>query len=261
MAPLKFGIPNEAVRAQLEDWRDRVWRRDFGDALFVSSSILTDKTIENLASVGPIPRLIDLERVVGCQWPWFGQYGNELLTELLGMSIPPARPKPTRARGTKRPGNEEVAMGAKPDVTVNGGQSYKRSRVAPRNPASNREKVLTAVNDSPSLDRSTTVHPDRAQHQFSVSATPPSNYMDSASSYLPIPYSVPATPASGSTNPYYLSPQVAQQPPMSMFHYPSYYSHTPTTPTPLPYYYYPSAPTRYSPYHPSDAFSTRPTAS
>ena len=63
--------------------------------------------VENLASVGPILRLAELERVVGSQWAWFGQYGDDLLTTLLGMSIPPVTPKAPEVRGTKRPAAQE----------------------------------------------------------------------------------------------------------------------------------------------------------
>ena len=48
-----------------------------------------DNMVENLASVGPILHLAELEHVIGPQWAWFGQYGDDLLAALLGMSIPP----------------------------------------------------------------------------------------------------------------------------------------------------------------------------
>ena len=80
--PLKLGLLNEEVHTGLEDWRERVWQHNFKDALFAPSGIISDKVIGNLASLGPVLRLIELERVVGSQWPWFGKYGDELLTAL-----------------------------------------------------------------------------------------------------------------------------------------------------------------------------------
>jgi len=49
-------------------------------ALFAPSGILNDKIVESLAPVGPVLQLIELESVVGAQWPWFGRYGDELLS-------------------------------------------------------------------------------------------------------------------------------------------------------------------------------------
>jgi hypothetical protein len=51
--------------------------------------------------------LIQLEKVVGESWPWFGKYGDELLEELVKMSIPPLQPKPKQARGQKRAVDEQ----------------------------------------------------------------------------------------------------------------------------------------------------------
>jgi hypothetical protein len=67
---------------------------DFENNVFGSSGILKDEVTEGLASVGLILSLIELECFVGPQWPWFGEYGHELLNGLLGMSILPMMPKP-----------------------------------------------------------------------------------------------------------------------------------------------------------------------
>ena len=103
---LKLGLPNENVRTALEDWCDRVLVRDFGSSIFGSSGILKDDVIVKLASAGPILNLAGLECIVGPQWPWFRKYGDELLTELLAMSIPPMVPKPTQQKHAKRPLDE-----------------------------------------------------------------------------------------------------------------------------------------------------------
>ena len=90
---MKTGIVNKTVRSALQRWRSRIWQRDFKDALFAPSGILSDECIDNLSSVGPIGRLNELERVVGMDWPWFGQYGDTLLEELEKLNIPPMQPK------------------------------------------------------------------------------------------------------------------------------------------------------------------------
>ena len=77
-----------------------------------------------MASVGPILCLAELERIVGSQWAWFGDYGDDLLAELLAISIPPMTPKAPEARGTKRPAAhlDNVTMGYSGD----GGRKEKR---------------------------------------------------------------------------------------------------------------------------------------
>ena len=110
---LKTGIVNEDVAEGLRGWRSRVWEKDYGESLFGPEGILTDNMVQSLASVGPILRLAELENVVGSQWPWFGQYGDNLLTTLLDMSIPPVTPKAQEVRGTKRPATQEENLGRK----------------------------------------------------------------------------------------------------------------------------------------------------
>ena len=101
---LKIGMVNKDVAEELRGWRSRVWERDHGESLFGPEGILTDNMVDNMASVGPMLRLAELERVVGSQWAWFGQYGDDLLSTLLGMSIPPMIPIVTqgpRSEGEK----------------------------------------------------------------------------------------------------------------------------------------------------------------
>ena len=98
--------------------------------MFGSSGILKDDVIEKLASVGPILNLAGLERIVGPQWPWFGKYGDELLTKLLAMSIPPMVPKPTQQKPAKRPLDEGVIQRevSKSIPVVNAERNNKRVR-------------------------------------------------------------------------------------------------------------------------------------
>ena len=104
---LKLGIPNSEVIQSVHEWRRKIWNRDFPNALFGPSGILCDESVNSLASVGPILSLIQLEKVVGESWPWFGKYGDELLEELEKMSIPPLQPKPKQPRGRKKALDEQ----------------------------------------------------------------------------------------------------------------------------------------------------------
>ncbi|KIJ91905.1 hypothetical protein K443DRAFT_135401 [Laccaria amethystina LaAM-08-1] len=73
------------------------------------TSILGDESIENLSSVGPIGRLNELERVVGMDWLWFGQYGDNLLEEIKGLDIHPMQCKQQQKRAEK---NQKQAVTA-----------------------------------------------------------------------------------------------------------------------------------------------------
>ena len=99
---LKLGIPNSEVVEAVHECRRKIWERDFPHAIFGSSGILSDEIVESLASVGPILSLIQLEKVVGENWPWFGKYGDELLEVFKKMTIPPLQPKPKQPRGQKK---------------------------------------------------------------------------------------------------------------------------------------------------------------
>jgi len=51
-----------------------------------------------------------LDRNIGENWAWFGLYGNELLDELISLSIPMMNPKPKESRKsstTKRKQDEQ----------------------------------------------------------------------------------------------------------------------------------------------------------
>src|SRR6266545_1764838 len=164
--------------------------------------ILSDK-VEHLASVGPVLQLIELECVVGCQWPWFGQYGDELLTELLHMSIPPAKLKPTQARGAKRPIDNRLTEIVH-DERQDDGPKRKQSRVESK-PACEKHCDPTIVNLPISTPAST--HP--APGIYSA----------------PVPFLTPATPFP----PFYNTTPLAHSQYPPVFPYSShYFSPTPS---------------------------------
>ena len=99
-AQKKLGLPSNIIEDALHEWRKRVWAQDFKNVMFGPSGILTDEILTALSSVGPILSLKELELIVGENWPWFGKYGDNLLTELISLNIPPIIPKPPKR--TKR---------------------------------------------------------------------------------------------------------------------------------------------------------------
>ncbi|EDR09889.1 uncharacterized protein LACBIDRAFT_325779 [Laccaria bicolor S238N-H82] len=184
-AALKMGIVNETVRSALQQWRSEILKRDFKDALFAPSGILSDERIDNLSSVGSIGRLNELERVVGADWPWFGQYGDALLEELLKLDIPPMQPKQQQKKPEKRTVQElegQREPQGQPATKKKRGQ--KQAAVTPA-----RKSTPTTVNPSnPSPSHVATPGP-------SVPASTPQSYN----------YSTPrhyATPQRPTYNPY-----------------------------------------------------------
>lgn len=99
---VKMGALNTNVKIALQDWRRNIWKRDFINSMFGPSVILKDETVEILASVGPITRLNELEKVTGEDWPWFGTYGDELLDAMKRLDIGPMQAKPPQKRAEKR---------------------------------------------------------------------------------------------------------------------------------------------------------------
>ena len=140
---MTLGLPNDDVVDLLHAWRKKVWRRDFPNAVFGPSAILKDSTLEALSSVGPILTLKELERVVGENWAWFGPYGNELLDELISLSIPRMVPKPKEPRKsntTKRKQHEQE------------GEDASQKRTRKEAPSQNRPTTMqtpTSVNPMP----------------------------------------------------------------------------------------------------------------
>jgi hypothetical protein len=81
----------------LHGFRVEIKRRDFGNALFSGSGILSDALIEILSSVGPTETEDRLKAVLGSHWAqWYPKYGQELLTKLNSITIAPMKPKPKK---------------------------------------------------------------------------------------------------------------------------------------------------------------------
>ena len=194
---VKTGKVNESVKSALQRWRSQIFKRDFEDALFAPSGILSDERIDSLSSVGSIGRLNELERVVGADWPWFGQYGDALLEELKKLNIPPMQPKPQQKRAEKRTVHErqEASSQEEPAAKKKRGQK----QVAPSTP--------TPVN-RPALPVPTSIaapHPyAMPQHYATPQHIPYNPY-----SFMQYAYAMPAHPPP----PFYGYFQTPMQPP------------------------------------------------
>jgi hypothetical protein len=165
--------------------------------MFGPSGILSNETLTALSSVGPILSLKQLESIVGENWPWFGKYGDNLLTQLISLNIPPMIPKPPNPKRTKRTATNKTSEGQ------DGGG--KRRRVLPDNQA-----TPTPVN--------------------LVNVPGPSSTIPTLSSHPFYPYPSPSTPVRPppiSTSPIYQNPYYSHYTGMTP---------APSTTTPMSYY-------------------------
>jgi hypothetical protein len=99
---VKRGQPSQFTRKKLEEWRTVAWKRDFPKALFGSSAILKEETVEFLSSVGRISSRQHLTNILAGQWKWENQYGDKLYVLLSAADVPLMKPLPKKTRGTKR---------------------------------------------------------------------------------------------------------------------------------------------------------------
>jgi len=229
---LKTGKVNEDVAEKIRNWRLHVWAKDYGESLFGPEGILSDEIIDTLASVGPIVRLAELERVVGSQWAWFGQYGDSLLDTLLAMSIPVLIPKDPKPRGTKRAAVQENAGKAVTSSDEENKRPVKKSRVE----AHEMTAVPTRVMGVPTSNSTYTTTPF---HSSTAAWIPPAHLATPQSSRM-LPsttFSGPFTPSTPTT-PMAYYPPYNHNPYSSLMHQPSQYY--------TPYTYH--MPTFYSPY-------------
>ena len=208
-AQIKFGLANTNVEDALHEWRKRVWTQDFKNSMFGPTGILTNETLTALSSVGPILSLKQLESIVGENWPWFGKYGDNLLTELISLNIPPMIPKPPQSRRTKRSGMSETTVGQ--------GGGGKRQRALPQGSESTTLTAPTPVSRFVNAPSSTI--PTLPQQFYPYPSTPlrPLAPPFSATGIYPNPYYAYMTPV-----------------PPTMSYHPAY-THPPTnSSSPLP---------------------------
>ncbi|KAF9477172.1 P-loop containing nucleoside triphosphate hydrolase protein, partial [Pholiota conissans] len=176
-----------ATKSSLEEWRGKIWNRDFDDAIFSPAGILSDGAIERLSSVAnAIDNLISLERALGGGWAWFGTYGDELLTEIKRLPFRSMGPKSKQKRGAKR-----AVVGAADEEE----SAAKRTRVsegATPAPTPTPARLQPAASTSqppaiagPSTPAPTYSHyPPRYPQNFTPMGYPPSFYYPS---YYPTP--------------------------------------------------------------------------
>ncbi|THU88253.1 hypothetical protein K435DRAFT_866442 [Dendrothele bispora CBS 962.96] len=94
----KSDQPFMEIQTKLREWRSKTHQEDFRNSMFGPSAILPDDLIQDLASVGPIPTLIHLDKILAGRWYFFSEYGSELLTVLKEIVIPEAKVSSKRAR-------------------------------------------------------------------------------------------------------------------------------------------------------------------
>jgi hypothetical protein len=166
---------------------------------------LSDERIENLTSIGPIGRLNELEQVVGMDWPWFGQYGDNLLEELKKLDIPPMQPKQQQKRAEKR--------------TVS---DLEDKQIQPAMKKRNQKQVVTAPTQNPTP---TAVNPAPPSH-ITAPAPPPAPISTPHLYAMPYRY---ATPQQQTYNPY-----SSMTYPYAMYPPPPFYGYyqTPMQPNP-----------------------------
>ncbi|KAF8172287.1 P-loop containing nucleoside triphosphate hydrolase protein [Pholiota molesta] len=195
---------NPATKSSLEEWRTRIWNRDFQDAIFSPVGILSDAAIEKLSSVAsPIENLISLERALGGGWAWFGTYGDELLTEIKSLPFKSMGPKPKQKRGAKRTvvdvaDEESVSKRTRVDIDAT---------LAPAPTPVRLGSLSTTSHSSPAIGGPTTPSTFRgyqypSPHNFTPMAqyhpnypypTPPHTYTPIQPFYYPY-YSMPGQP-------------------------------------------------------------------
>ncbi|THU82780.1 hypothetical protein K435DRAFT_871986 [Dendrothele bispora CBS 962.96] len=134
----KSDQPFMEIQTKLREWRSKTHQEDFRNSMFGPSAILPDDLIQDLASVGPIPTLIHLDKILAGRWYFFSEYGSELLTVLKEIVIPEAKVSSKRARAdseatenkaanpTRNPtkkAREEVPEGVQEGITASSQQT------------------------------------------------------------------------------------------------------------------------------------------
>ena len=189
-AALKTGIVNKTVRLALQQWRSKILKHNFEDALFAPLGILSNECIQNLSSVGPIGRLNELEWVVGTDWPWFGQYGDGLLEELKKLHIPPMQPKQQQKKPEKQTVQELEGQRELPD-----------QRVMKKKWGQKQVTATPAQNSTP-----TTVNPLPSHTATPIPASTPQSYHYLMPQYYAIPQHLTYNPYSFMQYPYTMHP-------------------------------------------------------
>ncbi|KAJ7583741.1 P-loop containing nucleoside triphosphate hydrolase protein, partial [Mycena floridula] len=100
---LKRGVPCNSTQEALHEWRQKIHAQDFPKSMFPASAVLSDATVDLLASLGLSMNIRKtFDGALGSQWKWFEKYGDELHEELGRMEIPTFVALPKKTRGTKQ---------------------------------------------------------------------------------------------------------------------------------------------------------------
>ena len=226
------GVVDKELKKAIIKWRKDIWTRDFGDALFGPSAVLSDAAVESVSSFGRIDRLIVLESALGGYWAWFGRYGDELLNLFRNLEVAPKQAKPTKPRAPRTSKRAvETALGEEGGSRENEAQTKRRRTVTvtpditptPVHPRPARSTLPPPTTFRPPAQgpQPQMVHPSLLAHNpYAALATPPIQfYQNPQTPYTPFPYPYyyyPTNTPSGQPNIYYNQyPRNPPQPPPS----------------------------------------------
>ncbi|KAJ7614333.1 hypothetical protein FB45DRAFT_1008597 [Roridomyces roridus] len=247
----KTGVPSVLVQEKLNEWRTRVKKRDFKNALWSVEGLLQRSTMTLLSSVGPIEDRAMLELVLGGQWKWMEKYGDELLECLKAIDMPPfqAKPKATRKRkalaadtapepketSPKRPRVEARVDGTRagrqePSMTARDTSRHLTTTTTPALPSTPRSYALPVASSSRS-------HPATLPNHYAHILTPGTPTPTAPPPYGYYPYQYighhPHTPAAFSSQPLqHQAPQSSYYRPQTL-HYPASPFSSPAPATPM----------------------------
>lgn len=188
---VKRGVPDKAVQVALNQWRKTIKERDFEHSLFAASAILSDKTLELLASVGPIPTKAKFTQVLAGQWEWAERYGDDLFAKLSSLSISAMVPLPKKPRGAKRsaPENHSPATVGLVDAAPATTSTSKRPRLEQSAGVSSSRETGDVREGLPAIP--TTIPSGASQQVYTYNSIdfniPPPMVPSSPISYYPIP--------------------------------------------------------------------------
>jgi hypothetical protein len=130
----KKGVPCASTQEALHQWRTRIHQCDFSRSLFPPSALLSDSTLDFLASVGPVVKIKKrMDELLAGQWKWIAKYGDELHGEFIGMDIPALVPLPRKSRVSERKDALADAgiFGEQPPTAGSAPKRQKRANVPP----------------------------------------------------------------------------------------------------------------------------------
>lgn len=122
-----------SIELKLDDWRYSVYHRDHSGQQFDSSGILSDKLIQDLASM---PQLVvcseaGLKGLLGHTWIWWERYADELLAYLKSLQWTPSTEASTVSQAAQVPDSLDVPLTTTSLPTLSSSTAIESGRAAP----------------------------------------------------------------------------------------------------------------------------------